>query len=433
MYSEKHAFPVAVGPESLSVSSPFRSRQMKPASFFGLILLSLAAFAGGWYARTINPEMSFLETPSPLVESTPAAPQKVVAQGRIVPRGGIVNIIGSPGQRIESILVTEGDTVVEQETELAIISGLAAYQIQAELSEAQAADARRELEQKVLAAENNVLSANNALQLAELQLTETQSALDVSVATKQLAAAKEKIERLQSLSSDPQTQRYIATSQLSDQQLSIEQAQSQLDLATRQQQAALQAAELNVELAQKTVAAAESSLDALRQVQSENRTAELSQKLANQQVSLAQIIAPINGTVLKIHSKPGESITNLPLMQIGDLSQIECLAEVVDRLVPSLTIGQTVSISSPALPHKISGRVTHIGRMVGPGTLMDPSPLALVDRKTVEVRIAVDPASADVAKRLINLQVAVEIDIDSTLQKLPPDGTPPTASGSDEE
>jgi hypothetical protein len=64
---------------------------------------------------------------------------------------------------------------------------------------------------------------------------------------------------------------------------------------------------------------------------------------------------------------------------------------------------------------------------------MDPSPLALVDRKTVEVRIAVDPASAEVAKRLINLQVAVEINIDSALQTSPPDGTPPTASGSDEE
>ena len=98
-------------------------------------------------------------------------------------------------------------------------------------------------------------------------------------------------------------------------------------------------------------------------------------------------------------------------MQVANLEEMQCVAEVVDRLVGAVKIGQTAAITSPALDKPLSGKVVSIGRFVGQSTMQQPNPFALVDRKTVDVRIQIDDSDIDVANKLVNLQVSVEIAI----------------------
>ena len=85
-------------------------------------------------------------------------------------------------------------------------------------------------------------------------------------------------------------------------------------------------------------------------------------------------------------------------------------ARLVDRLVGDVRVGQTATLTSPALPREIRATVLSIGRFVGSSTLAPPNPLAMVDRKTVDVRLAIDDADTELASHLVNLEVSVAIE-----------------------
>lgn len=86
---------------------------------------------------------------------------------------------------------------------------------------------------------------------------------------------------------------------------------------------------------------------------------------------------------------------------------MECLAEVPDRLISQITIGDLAKLQSPALPRDLTGTVVEILPIVGNSSLPDPNPLALVDRESVKVRIEINEADVAIAAKLIQLQVNV--------------------------
>jgi HlyD family secretion protein len=375
---------------------------------FILIFLAIAAaFAGGWLMRAQNPDLRTAEASVVPEDLEPL--RRVIAQGRILPASGIYNVVAAPGQRIESVFVTENDLVHADKTQLVTLDGEKTLELQTELVDAKAEEAATELDQKILAAENNLTAAINAIQSAGLRLTEASSELDLSVAEKRIKSATEKINRLVSLKSDPDAGKYVSQGEIADQQLILEEARSQIDTGKRQQASAIKAAKLGVELAEKTRGSAQRVVESLTKLRGEERSAKLSKQIAVDRRDAARIVAPIDGTVLKLFAKPGDVVGSKPLMQIGDLSEMECVAEVVDRMVGEVKNGQAVTINSPALAQSITGKVVSIGRFVGRSTMPDPSPLALVDRKTVEVRIRINAKDNETASRLVNLQVTVEI------------------------
>ncbi len=111
-------------------------------------------------------------------------------------------------------------------------------------------------------------------------------------------------------------------------------------------------------------------------------------------------------TVLRIFVRPGEAVAQLPVMQIGDLRKMICIAEVYEADVQELFLDQQVTIRSPAFSGNyadgkldsttnrrtggIRGKVVHIGRMIAPPGLKNRNPLAPADRSVVEVRIEID-------------------------------------------
>ncbi len=379
---------------------------------FVILLALTAGFGGGWYWADRLPvgasEMSGAEKLDADI-FRPMEIGPVYAQGRILPAAGIINVVAPPGQRIAAILVSEGDQVVGGETELATFAGQPKLQTQVELAESQGEDALRELEQQIMAAEGQVKLAEKQVTAAELQLEMARADQLLKIKEQQLQAANEKLDRLRQLEKDPVTRIYVSRDAIFDQELALAEADSQLNLAQQQQQQAIDTAELNRESAELAWQQARSALRQLVDLRNENRTLQLTQKLARQAAREGELIAPADGTVLRVFGKPGEAMVQTPLMQIGDLSKLTCQAEVVDRLIPSVAIGQAVSITSPALNQPISGRISHIGRVVISGLMNDPNPLAMVDKRVVEVTISIDEVDANVAERLINLQVTVQI------------------------
>ena len=373
--------------------------------FAGLLAVSCA---GGWFLGAKNPDAFSGRTSEPLVEPAEEI-ARVVAQGKLVPTNGVHNVVAAPGQRIESVLVSENDKVVANDTRLATLEGENVLDLQTELVDAQAEEATLELDQKILLAENNVMSADAAVESAQLQLSEATKGVDLSVSQKQVVAANEKLSRLLSLQSDADTKIYVSASDVAQQRLSIDQAQSQIDSAKRKQQSAIKAAKLGLEVAQKSRLSAERALESLKTLSEEERSVRLSKQIAKGRRDAARIISPVSGTVLKVFARQGDVVGNAPLMQIGNLDEMQCTAEVVDRLVGAVKIGQTAVITSPALDKPLAGKVVSIGRFVGQSSMLPPNPLALVDRKTVDVRIRIDDSDIEVANKLVNLQVSVEI------------------------
>ncbi|MBD15162.1 MAG: hypothetical protein CMJ72_08365 [Planctomycetaceae bacterium] len=112
-------------------------------------------------------------------------------------------------------------------------------------------------------------------------------------------------------------------------------------------------------------------------------------------------------TVLKIAAADGEIVTQSPIMQLGDLRTMICIAEVYEADRKELFEGQKAIIRSPAFSGYfadgdlknlnsndrwggIHGKIDKIGRMIAPPGLTSRNPLAPADRSVVEVRIEID-------------------------------------------
>ncbi len=388
---------------------------MKISAALSLILVAALAFAGGWYWGTFGAKVSS-PTVAPAQPDNPEPPMvpRVFAQGKLLPRGGIVNVLAPPGQRLATILVEENAQVVAGETELATLASLEALAAQTDLAKAQADAAEQELSQKILAAENALQMARANTRGAELKLQQAESTIDLTVPNRQLEMAREQLDRIETLLADPQTTVFVSRSQVQDKELAIERAAAEFRAAQRQQELAVAGARLALDSARQAEAAAERSLAMLQKLRDESRTAELARQVAERQFTSARLVAPVSGTVLKVFVKPGEAATNTPLLQLGDLNHFECVAEIVDQFASRIAVGQRARLTHAALPRPVGGTVRGVSRIVGNSTLPNPSPLAMVDRRTVDVRIDIDDSDVPLVQRLVNLQVTVEIETPAT-------------------
>lgn len=126
-------------------------------------------------------------------------------------------------------------------------------------------------------------------------------------------------------------------------------------------------------------------------------------------VRRSQLFSPISGTVLKIHSWPGERVGDSGLADIADLSAMDVVAQVYERDMPRVREGQHAKIRVPGTDLAFDGQVRELGYQVMKNDLNDTDPLADRDNRVVEVRITLPPEAAEQLKHLIYMQVDVHI------------------------
>lgn len=127
------------------------------------------------------------------------------------------------------------------------------------------------------------------------------------------------------------------------------------------------------------------------QAEAQLNIARAERSVARAAVDKMTIRAPIAGTVLRVNVKVGETAmpsSPQPLLLIGDVSALRVRAELDDRDVGNIKVGQPVVIRATAFPDReISGKVASVAPTVGPASSVARGPRNPTDVDVAEVLI----------------------------------------------
>lgn len=383
---------------------------------FGLAagLGGVVAYQAGWGTGSRPAGTGAGSSSATLTSNTTSG---IVALGRLEPAGGILDV-GSPlvGTQIGAIRVKEGDRISAGDVLMEL--GIDALQTELELAQSRLDEAVTRT-----AAEKKVAQAR--LDSAQLALTQAQDGARFNrdhherksrLLESQLEQARRDLERLTKLRArnDP----LASAQQVEHQRLLAEKAAAELETARSGTQELEQAADSKRQLAEAELNAAQANWEAVA-------AGGAGQALAKQ-VQLAELRrehgtlkSPGSGVVISVLSQVGELVTQTPLLQIADLNQVVCIAEIDEKDIQHLRRQQTAQIHSRAFKGPfdstyLTGRIERFGRVMAAPKLQPIDPFKPVDRHIIEVVLSLDAQRAarlvnDELSALINLQVEVRI------------------------
>jgi HlyD family secretion protein len=365
----------------------------------------------------------------------PAEPNVVTALGRLQPEGGVINVGATVGDRVDTILVTEG-LPVKQNKELARLASYAARDAELTLARAQVEDAE---------ASRKAITEDFDLRLAQLKDQQEQreklypvdlQGLKVQrdLREKELQEAKNSWESIRDLAS-------IAPEQKNRARLAYEQARTAFELAQGAVAKAEQTHEFQLKNDQTQRDALEKSKQqALAQVPLASRQAQV--KVTAEALKQSSVFAPSEGVILKLILHQGEATGAQPLLRMGNTDKMMVIGEVYETDKDRIAVGQPATISSDALgaallsqarqgsaqgqgresmlqelrtlkaqgkEPRLSGTVEWIGQIESRNSVFDINPAAESDRRVFEVRIRLDDKNKnnEIAKNYIEHQVLI--------------------------
>ena len=135
-------------------------------------------------------------------------------------------------------------------------------------------------------------------------------------------------------------------------------------------------------------------------------------KKAEAELKLSYVQAPIAGEILAVHTKSGEAINANGVAEIGETNQMTVVAEVPEDTISQVRVGQMATITSEngAFTGELRGTVTEIGRKIGKKDVLSTDPVADVDARVVEVKIALLEEYSQRVSGLTNAKVIAQID-----------------------
>ena len=132
-------------------------------------------------------------------------------------------------------------------------------------------------------------------------------------------------------------------------------------------------------------------------------------RTAQERVKKCAILAPIAGTVLRVYARAGEAfstVTPRPLFTLADASGRRVKAEVDERDLGKVVVGQNVIIQADGLGEKkFAGTVASIPAVMGRKSVYTGNPSDKLDRDVLEVEIDVTGESRSMP---IGLRVTVQ-------------------------
>lgn len=313
-------------------------------------------------------------------EPKQATVRSVVALGRLIPEGKVLTIsppYGAGDARIQEIKVAIGSRVNRGDT-LALL------------------DNHQSLEAAVVSAEANV-----ALQKATLEQTRK----TIAASLEESRAALERAKSIANLATQDHERQEKLFQKKMGSQADIDQANALLSQAQR-----------DVAKAEATVSRFESQriedqtdvVVAARKVD----TAEADLNRARLDLARGILTAPVSGTILDIHARPGEKPGAKGVMEIGDIQRMTVELEVYQSEISRVAVGQHVEITTDALRESFHGMVSEIGFAVERQTVMRDDPAANSDARIIKVKVNLDDESSLRVSRLTNLEVTGRIAVE---------------------
>ncbi len=121
----------------------------------------------------------------------------------------------------------------------------------------------------------------------------------------------------------------------------------------------------------------------------------------------------MDGRVLRIHTHPGERISDKGILELGNVRRMQAVAEVFEADVAIIQPGMKVAVKIDASGKELSGHVVEIGNLVARKIVLTNDPVSDTDARVVEVRIDLDEQSLTQVERLANSRVEVRISLES--------------------
>ena len=122
-------------------------------------------------------------------------------------------------------------------------------------------------------------------------------------------------------------------------------------------------------------------------------------RLADAQASYQKTIvtSPIDGIVLGVHHRAGESVCSAsassdPILTIGDTRQLRVRVDIDETDVAKVEVGQKAYIKADAFgDEQFWGHVVEVGELLGPKTARTDEPSERVDRKFLQALVELQP------------------------------------------
>ena len=388
---------------------------------FLLAILILSLAVGSYYVSSRSdsqPTVSAGDAPateaSSIDEQETLVGSTIRCQGTLKPASGLINIVAPVGSRISRLADVPVGGLVAKHDVLVTLQSRAIREQDLKLAKARRSDALSQAEFESDQAQYKLSSAKLAVEEAEAADEKIASEKQKTrLLERQLSTSENLLGRLTALRNNPTTQDLLNQTDLEKQQLMVEQLRLQIQQANLEIELANKSAGRARQAAQNNVRTIESALENADKAVPLT-TLDAAVEMAQLALDMTEIKSPIdNATVLDIIVREGDSVTNKPVMVIGDTSEMHCVAEVSDQFLHLINLEDNpalpATITASALTQPLTGVVVSKGVMIGAASLSDPNPFGKVDRRTGNVTIKLDDAKA--AAKLVNLQVNVEIKI----------------------
>lgn len=345
-------------------------------------------------------------------------PAKIIAQGQLLPAGGVTRLSGTPGDAVEAILVSVGQQV-EPEQILIELRSASYRQAQLDTLREQLTEAQLQHDAAVDRAEIELSAARMQLSQAQEQIRSVQRrALSLPLLKRQWDDAQAALERAESMAQDPLTRALVSRLDIDKQRANVTASQLQYEQQREALAQAEESAEWAEKLAKEKLSGAEKSLELTRKADPAN-VIRSQIKGAEQQLASARVVSPIKGNVVALDARIGETVAQFPLVQVADLSRMVCQVEIYQTDAPLVRVGQTAELRSDAFEKPLRAKVVRIDRLIGYPQLRSTDPLAKVDYRTLPVLLEVAEEDAPQAARWLQLQVEVTIPLDDISNQSP--------------
>ena len=319
----------------------------------GLVMAAIAATSAiAYYGIS---QSGLLTQPSPQPVTTALSAIKVTALGRLEPEAEIISLaapLALDGDRLEQLLVTEGD-IVKTGQVVAILDSRDRLSDELQQAREQVKNAIAKLNQVKAGAKTGEIQAQQStITQLEAELkggNETQNAA-IARWESEVRNAKAEYNRFVQL----YEQGAIASSNLDSKRLVAETASAQLQeaIATRNR---------NFSSLQAQISQAKATLNRIAEVrpvdvqaaQTEIQSTVSSVKSAQTALNRAYIRSPIAGQILKIHTRPGEKLSDDGIVEMGKTDQMLAVAEVYQTDIDKVKVGQQATITSQAFNGEI--------------------------------------------------------------------------------
>ena len=121
----------------------------------------------------------------------------------------------------------------------------------------------------------------------------------------------------------------------------------------------------------------------------------------------SELRSPMNGVVLKVHTREGERPDTDGVLEVGASQSMEALIEVYESDINRIAMDERVTLISEngGFEGELEGQVAQISPQVRQRQVLSTDPTGDADARVVEVLVRLDAASAERVARLAGLKV----------------------------